>query len=67
MASKVVVEEVVEEVATSEEVVVVEEVVEEVDDVATETKEVVNKDGFAAGKEVSQEDYFKFIAKQNNA
>jgi len=44
-----------------------EEVVEAEKPQATETKEVVNKDGLVAGKEVSQEDYFKFIAKQNNA
>lgn len=44
-----------------------EEVVEAEKPQATEPKVVVNKDGFVAGKEVSQEDYFKFIAKQNNA
>ena len=44
-----------------------EEVVEAEKPQAAEAKEVVNKDGFVAGKEISQEDYFKFIAKQNNA
>ncbi|MCI4435373.1 MAG: hypothetical protein JHC33_01000 [Ignisphaera sp.] len=51
-----------------------EEVVEAEEPQATEQKTevnkeevAVNKDGFVAGQQISQEDYFNFIAKQNNA